>query len=132
MSKTFGKDEVKAFAQLSGDHNPIHLDEVYASGTRFKRPLIHGMLVASMLSSTVASKLPGPGSIYMKQELNFIKPAYVGDTIRAEVVVESIVGSKILLKTTCIAISPETGDETVVISGPALVYHPDVKGSNNN
>ncbi|EFA84596.1 hypothetical protein PPL_01586 [Heterostelium album PN500] len=132
LTKRFGENEVRTFAELSGDFNPIHLNKEYAATTRFKKPIIHGILVSSMLSSAVATQLPGPGSIYIKQELNFLKPAYVGNEIRAEVKVESIKGQKVTLDTKCIAICHETGKETVVISGPAIVYHPDIDPTKNN
>eukprot|EP01133_Synstelium_polycarpum_P014349 gene14349-16931_t len=124
LTKVFGKEEVSTFAALSTDNNPVHLDEAFAATTRFKRPLIHGLLVASLISSVVGTELPGPGSIYLKQELNFVLPAYVGDTIRAEVEVIGTQGSKIFLQSKCTAICSITKKETVVIQGPATIYHP--------
>ncbi|EGG18711.1 hypothetical protein DFA_04207 [Cavenderia fasciculata] len=118
LSKKFEMKDVKMFVEVSGDANPVHTDPVYASTTRFKKPIIHGMLVASVLSALVGTKLP---------ELNFIKPAYVGDTIRAEVtIMEGSRSSKILLDTKCIAVCHQTGKETTVITGPAIIYHPNV------
>lgn len=76
-------EKVVAFAQLSGDTNPVHLDEAYASESYFKGRIAHGALVASSISALLGTKLPGPGAIYLKQEVTFKAPVYIGDTITA-------------------------------------------------
>jgi 3-hydroxybutyryl-CoA dehydratase len=73
------------YAKLVGDNNPIHLDEEYAKTTLFGKPIAHGMLVSSFFSTLIAEQYPGPGSIYLTQEMIFLKPCFVGDTIRVVV-----------------------------------------------
>jgi 3-hydroxybutyryl-CoA dehydratase len=86
--KTITDEDIRAFAELSGDHNPVHVDDEYAAGTRFGRRIAHGMLAASVISATLANDLPGPGSVYLSQSLRFVAPVFPGDTVtaRAEVV----------------------------------------------
>ena len=87
LTRTLGPAEVKAFADLSGDHNPIHLDAAAAAKTRFGRPVCHGAHVASLVSALLGTRFPGPGTIFVSQSFRFVKPAFVGDTLvtRAEV-----------------------------------------------
>jgi 3-hydroxybutyryl-CoA dehydratase len=112
--------DVVKFADISGDHNPVHLDEAYARTTRFKGRIVHGMLSASFLSTTIASRLPGPGTIYLTQNLSFRAPVRIGDKVEAKVTVVDIIAEKarVVLKTVC-----RVG-ETVVIDGDALVMVP--------
>ena len=113
-------EDVVKFADISGDHNPVHLDEAYARTTRFKGRIVHGMLSASFISTTIASRLPGPGTIYLSQNLSFRAPVRIGDRVEARVTVTDIIRDKarVMLKTVC-----RVG-ETVVIDGDALVYVP--------
>jgi enoyl-CoA hydratase len=76
---------VRAFADLVGDHNPLHLDATAAAGSRFGRPIAHGMLIGSLFSGLIATELPGPGSIYLGQSLAFRRPVFVGDRVTARV-----------------------------------------------
>jgi 3-hydroxybutyryl-CoA dehydratase len=85
FSRTFTQEEVLTFSVLSGDTNPVHLDEDYARGTRFGGRIIHGLLVASLISSALGTKLPGPGCIYLSQQLSFRAPARVGERLTARV-----------------------------------------------
>lgn len=112
--------DVVKFAEISGDHNPVHLDEVYARTTRFKGRIVHGMLSASFVSTTIASRLPGPGTIYLTQNLSFRAPVRIGDRVEARVTVTDIIRDKarVMLKTVC-----RVG-ATVVIDGDALVMVP--------
>ena len=80
--KIISEEEIKKFAQLTGDNNPIHLDDQYAKKTMFKKRIAHGLLTASLISTVIATKLPGPGSIYLDQSLKFLAPVYIGDQIR--------------------------------------------------
>ena len=114
------EDDVVGFADVSGDHNPVHLDEAYARTTRFKGRIVHGMLSASFLSTTIASRLPGPGTVYLTQNLSFRAPVRIGDRVEARVTVTDIIREKarVVLKTVC-----RVG-ETVVIDGDALVMVP--------
>lgn len=75
---------VKRFADVSGDHNPVHLDQKYAESTFFKNRIAHGMIVGALFSRYIASDFPGPGSIYMKQTMEFKKPIYLGDSVIIE------------------------------------------------
>ena len=114
------ESDVAQFANISGDRNPVHLDEAYARTTRFKGRIVHGMLTASFLSTTIASRLPGPGTIYLTQNLSFRAPVRIGDKVEARVTVVDIIRDKarVVLKTVC-----RVGD-IVVIDGDALVMVP--------
>jgi 3-hydroxybutyryl-CoA dehydratase len=111
--------DVHVFADLTGDHNPLHLDEVFAQTTRFKGRIVHGMLTASYFS-TVLAMLPGPGTIYLSQSLYFRAPVRIGDTVEAQITVAEIVPEKgrVLLTTVC-----RVGD-TVVLDGEATALVP--------
>lgn len=108
----------EAFAQVSQDKNPIHLDEEYAKGTMFGRRIAHGMLSAGFISGMIGMELPGEGTIYMKQELTFLRPVYYGDTIRVEIEVTQLQEEKkrAVLSTNCYNQKNEQ-----VIAGQALV-----------
>ena len=90
LEKSFSLMEVKEFAKLSGDINPVHLDADFASKTLFKKPIVHGFLYGSIISAILANQLPGPGSIYLNQEMNFIAPLYHDEVVRIEVEVINI------------------------------------------
>ena len=118
-------DEViRAFADLTGDHNPIHLDDSYAAGTRFGRRIAHGMLAASLISATLANDLPGSGTVYLSQSLQFKAPVYPGDTVTATVEVTALRPDKplVTLVTTC-----TKQDGTVVLEGEAVVLFKQTK-----
>jgi 3-hydroxybutyryl-CoA dehydratase len=119
-ARTVTEADLVLFAGLSGDSNPVHMNERYALATPFKGRIAHGMLSASFLSTAIATKLPGPGSIYISQNLKFRAPVRIGDTVEARVTVTDIVPEKnrVTLKTTC-----SVGD-TVVIDGDATVMVP--------
>ena len=89
MSAAFGKTitdaDILMFAGVSGDTNPVHLNEEFALGTAFQGRIAHGMLTASLISTVLGTKLPGPGCIYLSQTLKFLAPVRAGDTVRAEV-----------------------------------------------
>lgn len=97
------KEDVMRFSNLSGDYNPIHLDEDYAKSTSFGRNIVHGMLPASLFSALFATQLPGPGSIYISQSVVFKAPVFVGDSVQAIVEVISVNKEKrrATFKTTC-------------------------------
>lgn len=111
---------IEQFAAVSGDDNPIHLDEGYAQGTMFKGRIAHGMLGASFISAVIGTRLPGPGAIYMSQQLRFKAPVRIGDVVVTRVQVADINTEKkrVTLRTTC-----RVG-ETTVIEGEALVMVP--------
>lgn len=112
--------DIEAFAAVSGDHNPVHLDEEFAKTTRFKGRIAHGMLGASFISTAIASKLPGPGSIYLAQSLAFKAPVRPGDKVETVITVAEILRDKgrVVLKTQC-----RVG-ATLVIDGEATVLVP--------
>ena len=124
FSKTISESDVYLFAGITGDRNPAHINEHYASATFFKGRIAHGMLVAGFISTVVGCQLPGPGTIYVKQDLTFLAPARFGDTITAKVEVTEILEDKnrVMLKTTC------TNQEgTVILDGQAMVSPPKMK-----
>ena len=120
ITKTIEQADVDAFAAVTGDHNPIHVDEAFAKTTRFGRRIAHGMLTASLISSVLANKLPGEGSVYLGQTLKFVAPVFPGDEITARVTVTEIREDKPIVKldTVCVNQRGETvirGEATVVI-----------------
>lgn len=121
FSKTVSESDIYLYAGVTGDFNPAHIDAVYAAGTFFKKRIAHGMLSAGFISAVIGTRLPGTGTIYLKQEVRFTAPVYVGDTITARVTVTAINAEKnrVTLKTTC---SNQEG--TVVLEGEALVSPP--------
>jgi 3-hydroxybutyryl-CoA dehydratase len=122
VSKQILLSDLIAFSDLSLDTNPIHIDEEYAKTTQFGRPIAQGLYVASLISAVLANQLPGPGTIYLGQELSFKKPVFVGDTVTATVTVTEILKPGLIrLSTIC---SNQNGE--VVIQGSALVKAPPV------
>jgi len=120
-TKTITDADVQLFAKVSGDTNPVHLDDAYAAGTRFGRRIAHGMLTGSLISAILGNDLPGQGSIYLGQEFKFKAPVFIGDTITAVVEVISYREDKRIatLHTTC-----TNQDGVVVIDGEAVVIAP--------
>ena len=90
FAKTITEADVALYAAVSGDMNPLHMNEEFASHTRFKMRIVHGMLTTSLWSTLVGTRLPGPGCAYMSQEMNFLKPVHIGDTVTARVTVHEI------------------------------------------
>jgi len=120
ITKTIDQADIQAFADVTGDHNPIHLDESFAKTTRFGRRIAHGMLTASLISSVLANRLPGEGSVYLGQTLQFVAPVFPGDEITARVTIKEIREDKPILKLETIC-SNQRGE--VVIRGEASVFH---------
>jgi len=118
VQKTFTAADVTAFAGISLDVNPIHMSDGYAKNTIFGKRIVHGILTPGLSSAVLAKKLPGPGTIYLGQELKFTAPVYLGDDITAEVEVAELREDKKIVKlhTTCY-----NQDGKVVISGLATV-----------
>jgi 3-hydroxybutyryl-CoA dehydratase len=121
FSKTVSEADVYLFAGVTGDLNPAHVSEEFAKDTFFKTRIAHGMLSASFISTVIGTMMPGPGSVYMRQEANFLAPVKFGDTITAIVEVAEIIADKkrVRLKTYCI-----NQEKTVVVDGEALVSPP--------
>jgi 3-hydroxybutyryl-CoA dehydratase len=110
--------DIRAFAEVSGDHNPIHLDDEYAATTRFGQRIAHGMFGASLISAVLGNELPGTGSIYLSQTLKFLAPVYLGDIVTARVTVTKIRDDKPIVTLECVC--ENQGGETL-IKGEAVV-----------
>jgi 3-hydroxybutyryl-CoA dehydratase len=121
MSATFAKTITEAdivlFAAVSGDNNAVHINEEFARSTQFRGRIAHGMLTASVISAAIAGRLPGPGTVYLGQNLRFKAPVRPGDTVHATVTVKELMPEKrrVTLVTVC------TVGGKVVIEGDALV-----------
>jgi len=85
LKKTISDEDVRTFAQISGDHNPVHLDDAFAEGTIFKHRIAHGALTSALISAVLGQILPGPGTIYLSQTLKYKAPVYIGDEITARI-----------------------------------------------
>ena len=120
FSKTVTEDDIVAFAEVSGDKNPVHLDEDYAAGTLFKARIAHGMLTAGYVSAVFGMELPGPGAIYITQTLNFKAPVYIGAKVVAKVTIVNLVPSKRRALFDCVC----TVDGKVVLDGEAMLMVP--------
>ena len=90
ISKTISEADIVAFSEISGDHNPLHLDAEFAARSRFGRRIAHGALVSSLISNVIGNSLPGQGSIYLSSSLKFRAPAFIDDTITATATISSI------------------------------------------
>lgn len=120
VEKTISESDVYLFAGITGDLNPAHVNEEAMRKTKFGGRIAHGMLSAGFISAVLGMQLPGPGSIYLSQSLNFMAPVRIGDTVRAEVeVMEKLEKGRIRLKTTC-----TIQDGTLVAEGEAMVIAP--------
>lgn len=116
---TLTKDHVKAYAELTGDYNPLHFDEDFAATTKFKRLVVQGGLTTGLLHALVANDLPGPGTVFLSQEWKFPAPVYIGDTITAEAEVLSVHATK---PVTQLKITITQQDGEVVLEGEAWCY----------
>ena len=120
MTRVVGAADIEAFAEVSGDMNPLHLDEAYAKTTTFGERIAHGMLSGAYISAVLGGKLPGPGVIYLSQSLRFRRPVKIGDLVRARATVKVLDANRahVTLDTVC-----EVNGKTVV-DGEALVIAP--------
>lgn len=119
--KRITEADIEVFAQVTGDRNPIHLDDAFAAKSRFGRRIAHGMMTASLISAVIANKLPGEGSIYLGQSLVFVAPVFPGDDVTARVTVKEVREDKpiVKLETVCVNQRDEVvvrGEATVLIS----------------
>ena len=121
FTKTITETDVYMFAGVTGDLNPAHLNEEYAKNTMFKGRIAHGMLGAGLISAVLGMYLPGPGTIYMKQDLKFLAPVRFNDTITATCTVKEKIEDKGRLVIDCTVTNQEG---TQVIAGEALVMPP--------
>lgn len=119
----FSQAEVNAFAEVTGDKNPVHTDAAYAAKTFFKKPIMHGMLGASLFSKVFGTLFPGEGTIYLKQSLSFLKPMYVEVDYVAEFVVKEVIKDKNRAVIETLIKDKNTG--LVCTSGEAVVMNVD-------
>ena len=121
FAKTVSETDIYMYAGITGDFNPAHVNENYAKNTFFKTRIAHGMLTAGFISAIIANQLPGPGTIYLKQELSFLAPVHIGDTItaRVEILELNTEKNRVRLKTTC-----SNQDGVTVLDGFGLVSPP--------
>ena len=118
VKKVFTSEEVELFAILSTDKNPVHLDDAYSANTIFKKRIVHGFLVGSLISAILGNKMPGNGSIYLSQTMNFKRPVYLDDEVTCVVEIMEIIAEKSLYKlnTNCYNSKNE-----IVIEGNAVI-----------
>lgn len=114
-AKTISESDVYLFAGISGDNNPVHINEEYAQTTMFKKRIVHGMLSAALISTVAGTRLPGPGCIYIDQSMKFKAPVYIGDTVKATLTITEIDQQKRRVK----ARTDVTVGETLVATGEA-------------
>ena len=120
ISKTVENEDVIGFAELSGDHNPIHLSEHFARKTRFGHRIVHGLYTASLISGVIGMRLPGPGAVYVSQTLNFLGPVKIGDVVDVSVEVVELTpkGRRVRLKCECRV------DDRIVLEGEGVLSVP--------
>jgi len=116
FSKTISEADIYSFAGITGDFNPVHVNEEFAARSRFKKRIAHGMLTASLISTVLGTDLPGANTIYMSQEVKFTAPAYIGDTLtaEAEIIEKNEEKRTLVLKTTVV-----NQDGKTVVDGKA-------------
>jgi 3-hydroxybutyryl-CoA dehydratase len=119
-TKVITDADIRAFADLTGDHNPIHMDDEFASESLFGRRIAHGMLSASLISAVLANDLPGQGSIYLGQTLKFVAPVFIDDEITARVTVVSVRDDKPIAKLETVCVNQRN---EIVIKGEATVHY---------
>lgn len=124
FGKTISESDIYLYAGITGDFNPAHMNESYAEGTYFKTRIAHGMLSAGLISAVLANQLPGPGTIYLRQNLKFLSPVHIGDTITARVEILELFPDKnrVRLKTICL-----NQEGVKVLEGEALVSPPKMR-----
>jgi 3-hydroxybutyryl-CoA dehydratase len=120
LRRTVAETDLRAFADVTGDVNPVHLDEAYAAATPFKGRIAHGMLSAGYISAVLGTELPGPGAIYVSQTLSFRRPVRIGDEVTAQVKVAAIdaARARVTFETAC------TVAGKTVVDGEAVVVVP--------
>lgn len=119
-SQIITENDVVAFSNVSGDKNPIHLDDDYAKNSRYRNKIAHGLLSASFFSKLFGTELPGEGCVYVSQNLNFKRPVYIGDTVTATILVQSVdmANKRIFFDTICKV------NNKIVIDGNAEIFIP--------
>lgn len=115
------EQDLESFAKASGDTNPIHLNEEYAATTQFKQRIAHGMFSGGLISALLASELPGPGTVYLGQDLQFKRPIYIGDTLTVQLTVSELHDKKPFVTLKCRVTNQ---DNKPVVTGTAKVMAP--------
>jgi 3-hydroxybutyryl-CoA dehydratase len=112
--------DIDAFAEVTGDNNPVHLDAAYAAGTQFGERIAHGMLSAGYISTVLGTRMPGPGAIYLSQTLRFRRPVRIGDTVTASATIAEIdeARARVTLKTVCKVAGAVVADGEAVVLAP--------------
>jgi acyl dehydratase len=118
-TRTLTAADVEAYAAITGDRNPLHFDEAFATATRAGRLIVHGGLTTGLFNALVAMELPGPGSVFLHQEWDYPAPAFVGDTVTAEAEVIEARADKPITRLRCVA---RRSDGTEVLRGECVVY----------
>ncbi len=118
-SLTLTADAVKAFAELTGDHNPLHFDEDFAAQTKFGRLVVQGGLTTGLLHALVAMDMPGPGTVFLSQNWKFTAPVFIGDTIKAEAAVMKVHATKPVCQ---LAVCVKRQDDEIVLEGETWCY----------
>lgn len=121
LDKTVSDADVRGFAAISLDDNPVHLDEDYAKTTRFGARIAHGMLAASLVSAVLGTRLPGPGTVYLGQSLSFKGPVFIGDTITATATVKAVRSDKPIVTLETV-VTNQRGE--TILTGEAVVLVP--------
>lgn len=120
IEKTISETDVYMYAGITGDFNWLHVNEVKASESRFRKRVVHGMLLAGLISNVIGNHMPGSGTIYEKQCIHFIRPCFINDTVRAQTeVVELLPPNRVRLKTIC---NNQNGE--LLMEGEAIVIPP--------
>ncbi|MFT5507088.1 MAG: 3-hydroxybutyryl-CoA dehydratase [Hyphomicrobiaceae bacterium] len=122
LENTVAESDIQSFAEITGDHNPVHLDEVYAAKSQFKGRISHGMLTAGYISAVFGMRLPGPGAIYVSQTLNFRRPVRIDDLITTSVKVVELLPLKRCVRFECVC---SNGEGKVVLQGDAMLMVPE-------
>jgi 3-hydroxybutyryl-CoA dehydratase len=125
FAKTVSEADIRSFAEVTGDKNPVHLDPDYAAKTIFKEPIAHGMLTAGYISAVFGMEMPGPGAIYVSQTLNFRAPVRKGDRVVAKVRVMELYAAKRRARFECVC----SVDGKIVLEGEAVLMVPGRPGA---
>ncbi|MAG18212.1 MAG: enoyl-CoA hydratase [Candidatus Diapherotrites archaeon] len=121
ISREITEKDIMDFAKISGDMNPLHVDKTYAKKATFKNIIAHGILTAALISAVLGTKLPGPGYIYLQQEIKFLKPVFPGDTISVEVEITKKINEKKSLE---LSFTCTNQRNQIVLGGSSIIKAP--------